>query len=270
MSCRICALVLTDIVSCRISPTIMQNLANHIAFTERERRLVSALEGQQQIVSKGTRLWAPDEPPRYLYSVHQGWAYTFHRTEDNSEQILDVSLPGDVMGLRDLTFTTHYTTTEMLTDGIVRPIPVESVHRLFQVAPRIAMALYAATARQQRTITQRLINVLSNDACSRIAHFALEVHHRLSRSNANVGNTFTLPLTQRQLSLMLGMSEVHVSRTLTDLAERRLVLRQRQSIDILDFEELARIAHFQPERFSDTINPALFTLDETSLEGTAS
>ncbi|MBZ9557504.1 MULTISPECIES: Crp/Fnr family transcriptional regulator [unclassified Modicisalibacter] len=248
----------------------MQNLTYHIAFTDHERRLVSALEGPPKVVSKGTRLWEPDEAPRYLYSVHQGWAYTFHRTADNSEQILDIGLPGDVMGLRDLTFTAHYTATEMLTDGIVRPIPVENIHRLFQVAPRVAMALYAATARQQRTITQRLINVLSNDAGSRIAHFALEVHHRLSRSNATVGNTFTLPLTQRQLSLMLGMSEVHVSRTLSDLAARCLVRRQRQSIDILDFEELARIAHFQPERFSDTLNPALSTLDAPSLEGTAS
>ncbi|MBZ9538706.1 Crp/Fnr family transcriptional regulator [Modicisalibacter tunisiensis] len=234
----------------------MQNLAKHIAFTERESRIVSALEEKPRAIARGETLWHPDEPPRYLYSLHQGWACTLHRSEDGAEQVIDLHLPGDVLGLRDLTFTNHYTRAEMLTDGIVRAIPVTSIHRLFQVAPRVAMALHASTARQQRNITQRLINVLGNDARSRIAHFALEIHHRLTASGQPVSNHFTLPLTQRRLSQLLGMSEVHVSRTLSELAERQLVLRQRQSIDILDFEELARIANFRPERFSDILNPA--------------
>ncbi|KXS38648.1 MAG: Crp/FNR family transcriptional regulator [Halomonadaceae bacterium T82-2] len=234
----------------------MQNLDRHIAFTEREHHLMSALESEPFAVARGDTLWHPDEVPRHLYSLHRGWACTLHRSEDDAEQVLDLHLPGDVLGLLDFTFTNHYTTAEMLTDGMVRAIPIAGIHRLFQAAPRVAMALQAATARQQRNITQRLVNVLGNDACSRIAHFALEIHHRLAGAGMEVSNRFTLPLTQRRLSQLLGMSEVHVSRTLSELAERRLVLRQRQSLDILDFEELARIANFRPERFSDTLNPA--------------
>jgi len=241
---------------------VTRNLGHHVNLQASDIALLKSLEKDPRKVDKGKVLWEAHETPTQLYTLRSGWAYAFHCSENGAQQVLDIFLPGDVMGIRDATSRTHYTTAVMLTDGVICPFPTVRLEDLFTQSPRLALGLYASASRQQSVITERLVNVLSNDACSRLGHFALEIYYRLKRIEETTGNSFTLPLTQRQLAMLLGMSEVHVSRTMSDLAERGLITRRRQSFQINDLDTLSQISDFRPEKFSDRINPCLAHLFE--------
>jgi CRP-like cAMP-binding protein len=84
------------------------------------------------------------------------------------------------------------------------------------------------------------------DARGRIAAFILGVYERLRQRELIARPTFNLPLTQEQLADHLGITMVHVSRTLRRIREERLVIVERQVVIILDLEELRRAASGVP------------------------
>lgn len=236
---------------------LARNIDRHVTLSGGDASLLAELDAHPRRVPRGSELWQTQRPSDHLYTLCRGWACSYHRSANGSQQILDLFVPGDIMGLRDLTYHDHTSTAVMLTTGQVSAYPVERVSELMRCSRRLDWALQASAARQERLITQRLINVLSHDAVSRIAHLMLEVQHRLQRVDAASGDQFYLPLLQRQIGMLLGMSSVHVSRTLIELSRRGLLERSRRRIHLLDVEALARIADFTTFPYEAGLNPEL-------------
>nr|WP_299244022.1 Crp/Fnr family transcriptional regulator [uncultured Halomonas sp.] len=236
---------------------VTQSLSHHIELNEEDVRLLAELEEGPTNVKKHTDLWEAGKPAEKLYTLRSGWAFAFHCTEDGQQQILDIYVPGDLLGIRDVTFEHHYTSARMLTDGVICPFPTERLHHIFGRSPKLAMGLHAAAAWQQMVIMDRLVNVLSHNAKARIAHFTLEIYYRLKRIGADVENGYSLPITQKQISMLLGISEVHLSRSISELEEMNLLRKTRKKLQVLDIDRLSELARFTPERFNDELNPLL-------------
>jgi CRP-like cAMP-binding protein len=83
-------------------------------------------------------------------------------------------------------------------------------------------------------------------AISRMAHLFCELHVRLGIVGKTRGNSFDFPLTQRELAECLGLTVVHVNRTLQALRRKALVEAENRSITILDKPGLRAIAEFDP------------------------
>jgi len=77
-----------------------------------------------------------------------------------------------------------------------------------------------------------------------LAHLVCELYTRLGRASATTDNRFHFPATQADLADMLGMTAVHVNRTLSELRSRRLLTWSRHEVQVLDFEKLAEVADF--------------------------
>jgi DNA-binding transcriptional regulator LsrR (DeoR family) len=60
------------------------------------------------------------------------------------------------------------------------------------------------------------------------------------------GHHYSLPITQVTLADIMGMSNVHVNRTLQALRQEGAVEWKVQSITIPDFERLQKLAQFDP------------------------
>lgn len=84
------------------------------------------------------------------------------------------------------------------------------------------------------------------DATSRMAHLFCELYTRAAMADLTRENQFVLPLTQTDLSDILGISVVHANRTLQDLRGRGLLDFDQHLVSILDWEELRRVGQFDP------------------------
>ena len=76
------------------------------------------------------------------------------------------------------------------------------------------------------------------DARGRMADMILGMYERLRRRELISRLTFNLPLRHDQIADHLGITPVHVSRTLRLLREQRVVIFDRQIVMILDLNEL--------------------------------
>lgn len=113
--------------------------------------------------------------------------------------------------------------------------------------PHLARLLWLSTAIDAAMHRQWLVVASSRRASAHLAHLICELYTRLCSVGAAEQFTFVLPVLQRQLAEILGYSPIHVNRAVRDLRDRRLVRWSGAKIEILDWEELQRLARFSAE-----------------------
>ncbi|HVX79016.1 MAG TPA: helix-turn-helix domain-containing protein [Bradyrhizobium sp.] len=93
-------------------------------------------------------------------------------------------------------------------------------------------------------------------ARERIAHLLLELYIRLRGRTPNKGDVIRIPLTQGHIGQAVGLTGVHVSRTLRTLREQGIAQFVKQDLEILDPNALVRTAGFP-----DLVPETTLTLD---------
>jgi CRP-like cAMP-binding protein len=69
---------------------------------------------------------------------------------------------------------------------------------------------------------------------------------RLGITGLAENNSYEFPLTQVELGECLGLTSVHVNRTLQELRRRGLIEMEKQRVTIIDLEALEEVADFDP------------------------
>jgi len=79
-----------------------------------------------------------------------------------------------------------------------------------------------------------------------LSHLFCELLTRLRAVDLADGNSFRFPLTQFDLGDTMGLSYVHVNRTLQSLRQQELITLRGKVLSILDLPRLAALAEFKP------------------------
>jgi CRP-like cAMP-binding protein len=179
--------------------------------------------------------------PFYLVS---GWAARVWALPDSRRQILDFFLPGDLIGYssraqaRALAPYISLTSVEIASAG--------ELYRRVQEDDESLPGLIAACRRfeheqEVRMLTQ-IMRMGRRTAYERMADLFLEFYSRLSAAGVATALTSAMPLKQEILGEALGISIVHVNRTLQQLRREGLIRTKKRQITLLEPEILAAIA----------------------------
>ena len=187
--------------------------------------------------------------------VRAGWACEIRDLVNGPRAIVDVYLPGDLIGLDAILRTRR--SEEVLTLTSVTVEVIHEEHALIDLMSSRPTALYIAwlfSQKQQRA--ERLLSaVLCLDARGRLATMMLDFYTRLRRRKLITGSTYNLPFTQVQIGSHLGLTVVHVNRVLRSLRDERIVQMEKNCVTILDIERLTSLArHGLPEKSVAHIN----------------
>lgn len=211
-----------------------------------EIELLESLERDSREFPKHTVVRAQRAPVEHFFTIRSGWACAFRILPNGERQILDVFLPGDVMGLCDIAYPLSISGLATLTDAELCPFPRARLTELFARCPRLANLFFMINAREQAMLLERVVNLGRRKAIQKLAHFLVEIVVRLRRTNPDLDDAFPLPLSQALLADTLGLSEIHINRTLRKLRERGLVEVNAGEIRLLDRDRLQALAEFDP------------------------
>jgi CRP-like cAMP-binding protein len=89
-----------------------------------------------------------------------------------------------------------------------------------------------------------MIGIGRRSAKARLAHFLCEMVMRLRAIGRQRANTVPLPITQAEVGDALGLSTVHVNRTLQELREEGLLIWDNGVLAVLDWERLKTVGEF--------------------------
>jgi CRP-like cAMP-binding protein len=112
--------------------------------------------------------------------------------------------------------------------------------------PAVGIAMWYETLVDGSIFREWILNVGRRDAFTAIAHLLCEFAMRAEAAEIAQTAHYELPLTQEQLADAVGLTPVHVNRTLMRLEEEGHIRRNRRVIEIDDWQNLAKVADFEP------------------------
>jgi CRP-like cAMP-binding protein len=184
------------------------------------------------------------EHPNQCCLVVEGFAVRSKLTSGGRRQILSVHIAGDIPDLQSLHL--HVLDHDLITLTPCRLgfIPHAALRALNRERPNIAEALWRDTLIDAALFREWIINVGQRRAPERLAHLLLEIRERLRLVGRAEGDSFMLPMTQEELSDALGLTPVHINRTLKQLRTDELLSFHRNEVKILDNERFEELAQF--------------------------
>ncbi len=110
--------------------------------------------------------------------------------------------------------------------------------------PRLGAAILWAASRDEAMVVEHLVNIGRRSALVRTAHLLLELGLRLQLVGLGSDSGFACPLNQYHLADALGLTAIHVNRTLRQLRERGLVTFREGRVEFNDLAGLRTLAEY--------------------------
>ena len=211
------------------------------------RRLRQAfIQTPTRFVERDASLVRLGDPEPAVILIRSGFAFRSCGLPDGRRAILHIVTPGDFVGLDHLVLARPIEEITAANRVDYCALPVAQVRELMK-DPSINLKILAVLA-ETRWRSDRLATSIGRlDAQARICVMLLHLHERLRQRGLISRLTFNLPLTQEQMADHLGLTLVHVNRTLRRLREERVVLVDRQVIIIMDLDRLREFSQGLPE-----------------------
>lgn len=226
------------------------------ALSDREIAWLDTTMAEIKTVGPGVELVRPESVSNQVYVLQAGWAYRYKTLPDGRRQVLNFVLPGDFIGMRAHFFGIADHSIVSLTDATISTFSAFDIANLFQDFPKLAAAITWSAAREEAMLAEHVVRLGRRSAFERTAHLLLELLNRFKAVDAASGQSYAFPISQQLLADTLGLSVVHVNRTLRKLRLRGLIKIENGRILIKDVEEMERLSAYDSSHIGDKRTPA--------------
>jgi len=235
---------------------LTRKLSAFAALSAVELGVLERLHQRRRSFVAGRDLVHQGQLDQAAYILASGWACSYKLQPDGSRQIIDFQIPGDFLGLRSVLLRASDHNFEPIVDIEAIEVLQSDLASAFEQTPRLATAILWAASRDEAMVVEHLVGLGQREADVRLAHFLLELGARLVLVGLGSRNGYDCPLSQYHLGDALGLSSVHVNRTLRKLREDGLVTFRSGRVTFDDYDRLAELAEFDPT-YMDHAGPLL-------------
>jgi CRP-like cAMP-binding protein len=209
-----------------------------------DERLLSSLA--QPIRSIGTRrdILAEGDTPRSLPLILDGWACRYRLLANGKRQVITLFVPGDLcepFGVLPR-FMDHMLAA--ITPVAFASVSVEAAASVAGSSPRIEEALWWDLLVASSIEREHVVSLGRRSAVERMGHLFCELHLRLAMVGLVEDLGYDLPVTQADLGDLLGLSTVHVNRSLQELRRSGLISLRGRRLTIHDLTGLRDLSFF--------------------------
>lgn len=197
------------------------------------------LDGSPRSFAPGDKILS-NEPLPKAWLLVSGVAGEVRRLSDRRRQVLTLRLPGDILQ--------GDTQEEVEALSPVEVVDALSVVRaLGDKAPDhqpLRHAWVAAARLEQALLRDHLVRLGCLSAYERMAHFLMETHDRLNQIGLATPTSLHLPIKQDVIADLMGLSVVHVSRTMQILKREGLAHARSGYVVLPDRGRLAEVSGY--------------------------
>lgn len=175
-----------------------------------------------------------------------GIACRFKDLRNGQRQISALHIPGDFIDLHSFTLKRLDHSVLALTPCRFVTMPHDSLRRITEQYPHLARLYWFSTNLDAAMHREWAVSLGRRTAESRVAHLFCELFVRFEIVGMTEGLSYPLPLTQLDIAECMGLTPVHVNRTLKQLRETNLVTFRSGQVTIYDWDRLRAVAEFDP------------------------
>ena len=228
-----------------MNPPFLLKLGSAGALPGGDRQVLLDLCEDVRDVPKDTDMISEGDRPDHVHLMIEGWAARYQNLQEGSSQITAFMLPGDFCDTHITLLAEMDHSIRTITNARVAFIPRGTMAALTE-RPAIAKAMWWASLVDEGVLRAWIVNIAGRLALPRVAHLVCELHARLVNVGLAEDDSFALPITQEQLGHAVGLTNVHVNRTLKVLRENGLMSFRDRQIILDDIPALRELAGFNP------------------------
>lgn len=205
----------------RLSPLDADALAALKLATSRTRKLLA----HRDLIVEGEEIGNP-------ILLLEGWAARTRTFVDGSRQIMSFVLPGELVGLCEQERPRALSTVISCTPCLLCDAPRRGASMALDQAYAVSRAA------DEGYLLAQIARIGRLNAHDRLLDLLLELMERLELAGLAERGRFVLPLTQEQLADALGLTSVHVNRTIQQARREGQIELQAKTVLIRDPDNL--------------------------------
>lgn len=198
--------------------------------------------GEVRCVDFGSRLFEESLVRDHLIVLVRGWACAYRTMSDGRQHVVEIYVPGDVIGLAELWHRAPGPGVRALTDACVASVSHADVVACARRSSHATVQFLTMLAETAMAMSIKSTSLARHDAYERVAFLLWSLHTRTYVSDGGPPpDSFYCPVSQSIMADALGLSIVHVNRSLGQLARDGVLHKKSKQVDVLDNAEWRRI-----------------------------
>lgn len=218
-------------------------LCTHIVDKRRVRIRSNEIEAIEAIIDSHTKveknqvIYKAGEDFKNLFTVHSGMFKSVYLTQQGDERIVDIFIPGQIMGFDGIYENKYKTTVQAVCDGSYCVIPYYPLQDL-------SMKHRDIQSRMMKMMSEKIIQFENthNDftATQKLVSFVKSVSD-LYYSRGFSANQFPFQISQRDLANYLGLAEATLSRVFAKLKKNNILSLQDHQITVISMPDFLEV-----------------------------
>ena len=228
---------------------LLRRLELFDAIPQEAKRAVRDLMPPAREVAKGDVLRKEGGGAEEFWLVAQGWFFDSSALADGGRQVYTIYQHGDVMGLQDLGWDVAVCDTTAATAGSIVRIEKQAFRDVVAAFPVLGGYFLTYGIYDHTRLIDRLRVVGRMEASKRIAHFLCQCWADQAEPDPLPDEgRFALPLDQHLIGDAVGLTNISVSRMMSELQRQGLAERQGREVFVPDTERLKAFCDFKERR----------------------
>lgn len=215
-------------------------------LSSEELKFIDSMRRGEAELAPGRYLFEEGQAPKALYTLYEGWAASALALPGEARRISEILLPGDLLGAPASVSGRCGRSVLALTRIRYCILDLSLMEEVCQSGGTLCYALMKSFVAHRMGRAKMTTLLRRGGPTQRLAYFFLDTFARLKAIGVASDTMCPFPLLRSQLSEIVGLSEVHVSRTLAAMRKDGLIEIANNILVIPDEERLARIAGLKP------------------------
>ena len=223
---------------------LMSRVGHYVDLNEDDFENLLNLPHRIETRRPGEEIVAIGDVIDFVFVVESGWAIRYRILDDGRRQIVNFMLPGACFDMMSMAYAKADHAVSAATEVTLRRIKSSDFLKAISAQPRLATAFWWVAIQEEAILREQIIRIGRRSAKERVAHLLLELNRRIAAVEDKLTNFINLPFPQALFADALGLSVVHVSRTLTKLKAEGYITTKHGGIEILEREKMAEMCDF--------------------------
>jgi CRP-like cAMP-binding protein len=231
-------------ISLSSAELLVRKLESIGSVSPKEREALRQLEVSRLSVEAHVDIVREGDRPHSVSLLQSGFCCRYKLVADGKRQITSFHIPGDIPDLPSLFVQIADHNFCTLASCQFAVISHASMLALFHEHPPLAHLFWRGTLIDAAIFREWMVGIGRRSAFTRIAHLFCELIVRMQSVGLSSGGSVELPITQTDIGDALGLSTVHVNRTLQELRGAGLITLGRGRLVALNWQGLCDAGEF--------------------------
>lgn len=227
-----------------IGRALLAHLSSIGDLSQEDREAVLSIQGEVRTLKRHEDVVKAGEKPTASVLLLRGFLQRYVSRRDGSRQIHAFYIPSDAPSLESLQLDVMDNSLCAIVESSVGIVPHCELHELMRGRPHLLRLIWRSSLIQAAMFREWLMRNSQLPADAAMAHLFCEIFLRSKTAGLVEGDSCEMPVTQEMLADALGLTGVHVNRTLQTLRDTGIVDHKGGRLFVPNFRRLAAYADF--------------------------